>query len=342
MIFTVKYYRVYNEDVNSRRNLIMRKIKYAVLGYGGRGVGFASYSLACPQDAEVIAVIDLNPFLLEVAKKDLGLTDDEVFLNLKDFLDKKIECDFVVNATMDSAHYQTTKDLLNAGYNVLLEKPITADYKELFELRDLAEKKDRKLLVCHVLRHTHFYKTIKEIIDSGEIGKIMNMQLNEHVWHGHFVNAFVRGKWNNEKECGSGLLLAKSCHDTDLLCWLNNATEPTEVASFGSRSFYTKENAPEGATEFCYNCPRKDECLFDAMKFELKLNCCERYTFCALNKPLDEITEEERIEYLKHSNFGRCVYDCGMDIVDKQSVIVNFKNGTTATLNVVGGVTRAG
>ena len=133
--------------------------------------------------------------------------------------------------------------------NILLEKPVTANPKELLDIKNKAEEKGLKVVVCHVLRYTPFYSTIKNIIDSGKIGKIVSMQLNEHVWYGHFVNAYVRGKWNNEEACGSGLLLAKCCHDTDLICWLNNIPEPVAVSSFGSKAFFTEENAPEGSAK---------------------------------------------------------------------------------------------
>lgn len=320
----------------------MKTIKCAILGFGGRGRGYGNYLKA--EDTEFVAIIDSNPFVLQDAKEMLGLSDDKLFLSLEAFLEKKPACDFIYNATMDQLHYETSIKILNAGYNMLLEKPVTPNVEELLEIERLAEEKGCIVLVCHCLRYTPFYRKIKEIIDSGEIGKVMNLQLNEHVWHGHFVNAYVRGKWRSEKECGSGLLLAKSCHDTDLICWLNNGTRPVEVASFGNRSFYTPENAPEGSTEYCWNCPKKDECIFDAYKFQLKLDCIPRYTYptSVFPKPLDEITEEEKREYLKTSEFGKCVYKTDMDIVDKQSVIVNFANGSTASLNVVGGVTKAG
>jgi predicted dehydrogenase len=320
----------------------MKTIKCAILGFGGRGRGYGNYLKA--EDTEFVGIIDSNPFVLQDAKEMLGLSDDKLFLSLEAFLEKKPACDFIYNATMDQLHYETSIKILNAGYNMLLEKPVTPNVEELLEIERLAEEKGCIVLVCHCLRYTPFYRKIKEIIDSGEIGKVMNLQLNEHVWHGHFVNAYVRGKWRNEKECGSGLLLAKSCHDTDLICWLNNATRPVEVASFGNRSFYTPKNAPEGSTEYCWNCPKKDECIFDAYKFHLKLDCCPRYTYptSLFPKPLEEITEEEKREYLKTGEFGKCVYKTDMDIVDKQSVIVNFANGSTASLNVVGGVTKAG
>ena len=94
---------------------------------------------------------------------------------------------------MDQLHYETSIKLLNKGYNLLLEKPITANVDELLEIQRLANEKGLKVIVCHVLRYTMFYSKIKEVIASGAIGKIVNIQMNEHVWHGHFINAYVRG-----------------------------------------------------------------------------------------------------------------------------------------------------
>ena len=82
--------------------------------------------------------------------------------------------------------------------------------------------------------------------------------------------------------------------------------------------------------------------MFNAEVFEAVMNCCPQYTWAALNKDKNAITEEEKLAYLKTSVFGKCVYKTDMDIVDRQSVIVNFANGSTATLNMVGGATKAG
>jgi hypothetical protein len=223
-----------------------------------------------------------------------------------------------------------------------LEKPITANPEELLAIEKKAKEKGCKVVICHVLRYTPFYSKIKQIIDGGEIGKIVSLQLNEHVWHGHFVNSYVRGKWRSEKECGSGLLLAKCCHDTDLMCWLNNVTSPARVSSFGSRSFFCEQNAPDGATQFCYQCPKREECMFDAYKFELEKDFIPFYTWLGLEKPLDEITREEKIEFLKKDAYGQCVFKTDMDIVDRQCVSVEFANGSIGTLNLVGGASKAG
>ena len=320
----------------------MKKLKAALLGAGNRGQIYCDYALTCPDELEIVSVIDINPFKMNEAGDKYGVEKSMRFLSLDEFIRANVECDFVVNATMDEMHYETAMALIEAGYNLVLEKPITANLEELLDIERLAKKKGVQILVCHVLRYTPFYRTIKEILDSGKIGKIINMQLNEHVWCGHFVNAYVRGKWRSEKACGSGLLLAKCCHDTDLICWLNNITNPIKVSSFGSKSFFTEKNAPEGATQYCYECPQKENCMFNAYKFQIEKDFIPFYTWAELNKPLDEITLEEKVEFLKKDVYGQCVYKTDMDIVDRQCVSVEFENGAIATLNMVGGTSKAG
>jgi len=242
---------------------------------------------------------------------------------------------------MDQLHFSTTVLLLNAGYNVLLEKPVTADKTELLTLERKAHENGRILIICHVLRYTPFYLSVKKLIASGAIGEVVNIQMNEHVCYKLFVKAFVRGKWRNEKLSGSGLLLAKSCHDIDLMCWLNNAAVPAEVSSFGSKATFSLDKAPVGSTEFCFDCPAKDNCMFNAYMFELEHDSIPFYTWADIDKPLESITREEKLQYLKKGDFGRCVYRTDMDIVDRQCVSVNFSNGSIGTLNLVGGTSKA-
>ncbi len=320
----------------------MKKLKAALLGAGNRGQIYCDYALTCPDELEIVSVIDINPFKMNEAGDKYGIKSDMRFLSLDEFIKANVECDFVVNATMDEMHYETAMKLIKAGYNLVLEKPITGNLTELLDIERSAKEKGVKILVCHVLRYTPFYRSIKEIIDSGKIGKVINMQLNEHVWYGHFVNSYVRGKWRSEKACGSGLLLAKCCHDTDLICWLNNISEPKMVSSFGSKSFFTEKNAPEGATQYCYECPNKENCMFNAYKFQIEKDFIPFYTWADLNKPLDEITLDEKVEFLKKDVYGQCVYKTDMDIVDRQCVSIEFENGSIATLNMIGGTSKAG
>ncbi len=320
----------------------MKKLKAVLLGAGNRGCVYADYSLTRPEELEIISVIEPNPVNREYAKTRYGIEDKMVFEDLDDFLKTKTDCDFVINGTMDQMHYQTAIKVIDAGYNMLLEKPITNNEEQLLDIERRANEKNVKVCICHVLRYTPFYKKIKELINNGKIGKIMTIELSEHVWIAHFVDSFVRGKWGKESECGSGFLLSKSCHDTDLFCWLNNSTKPVKVSSFGSRSLFSKANMPDGATEFCYNCPHNSTCLYSAQKIHLEQDLMPFQTWAHLGKPFETVTYEEKEEDLKKSEYGKCVFTNGGDITDRQSVTVEFENGSLISFTMIGGSSKAG
>ena len=104
----------------------MEKKTCAILGYGDRSSKYSKYALDYPEELQVIAVIDVAEHKLKKAKEVFNLNDDKLFTSLDEFLSKDIKCDFVINGTMDQLHYETSIKLLNKGYNLLLEKPITA------------------------------------------------------------------------------------------------------------------------------------------------------------------------------------------------------------------------
>lgn len=318
----------------------MRKIKAAVVGYGDRGSVYASYSLKRPEELEIVAIVDLLEYKLEHFGKMHGIGKDRLFTDLDEFLSAGIECDIVINATMDQMHYETAMKIIDKGYNMLLEKPVTSDKDELVAIEKKAKEKGVMLFVCHVMRYSPYYVEIKKLINDGVIGEIFNIEMNEHVSTGHFADSYIRGRWNNESECGSSFLLAKCCHDLDLMCWLNNKSEPVDVSSFGSRAYFKPENAPKDSTYKCYDCPHLEDCMYSAKLMQLPSN--SPVTWSGIGKPISEITVEEKIEYLKKSTFGECVYKIKSDLVDRQCVSVSFANGSIGTLNMIGGTTRGG
>ncbi len=320
----------------------MKKQLCALVGAGNRGTVYCDYSLSCPQELQVVAVVEPDDLRRAQAQQRYGIDEKRAFSSLQDFIAAGVTCDFVVNATMDQIHYETACQLIDAGYDLLLEKPVTAEREELLDLQNRAAAAGVRVFVCHVLRYTPFFKAVKAIIESGGIGTIMTMEMNEHVWVAHFLDSYVRGKWHSEALCGSGFLLAKSCHDTDLMCWLNNRTVPAWVTSEGSRSLFIPENAPSGAAEYCYQCPHNETCLYSAQKVHLEFDSMPFQTWADMGKPVDEITYEEKAEYLKTSIYGRCAYTAGGDIVDRQSIVVGFQNGSVATFTMVGGSSKPG
>ncbi len=319
-----------------------KKYYAAVVGYGNRGQVYADYSLDCPERFGIAAVIDPNEFKLEEAKKRYGLSRDRLFKSFGEFKSSGITCDFVINATMDQQHYETSMEILHAGHDMLLEKPIVPEKQQLLDIQQLAKEKGLKVFVCHVLRYTPFYKTIKELINAGEIGEIMALDMYEHVGISHYLASYTRGKWNSEAACGSSFMLAKSCHDLDLMCWLNNATEPVRVSSFGSRRQFIPSKAPEGAADYCHECKHEPTCKYSATHEYIDHAIMPFLVWDRMNKPLDDITEEEKREFLKTDIYGSCAYKTGGDIVDRQNAIVDFANGSVASFNLIGGTTMAG
>ena len=317
----------------------MKKIKMAVVGYGNRGQVYADYSLDEPNELEIVAIIDPNEFKLQVAKERYGLSEGQVFTCYADFVKSGIEADIVANATMDQYHYQTALEILNSKHDMLMEKPIVSKKEELMDIYNLANKNGCKVFVCHVLRYSPFYKTVKAMIDDGKIGNIISMEMNEHVWVPHYLSSYGRGKWNSEQECGSPILLAKCCHDMDLICWLNRA-KATHIASFAHRSNFVLKNKPADATDYCYNCPHSNVCKYSAMKLYYDNDVMPFLFLDSLNKPYEEVTKEERLELLKTDNYGKCAYNMGGDVVDRQNLIVDFEDGSVVAFTLSGGTSR--
>ena len=317
----------------------MKKIKIAVVGYGNRGQVYADYSLDEPNEVEVAAVIDPNEYKLQVAKERYGMADGCVFTSYAEFLKAGIEVDLVVNATMEQQHYETAMEILRSKHHMLIEKPIVSKKSELMDIQRLAEENGCMVFVCHVLRYSPFYKTVKGFIEEGKLGKITSMEMNEHVWVPHFVGSYVRGKWNKETECGSPVLLAKCCHDMDLICWLNGGM-PEKVSCFGHRTHFTASNKPEGATECCFDCPHEAECPYSAVDMYYRHDTMPFLVWDKLNKPYGEITPEEKEAFLRQDVYGKCVYSIGGDVMDRQNLIADFADGSVVSFTLSCGTCR--
>lgn len=321
----------------------MKKITTVVVGYGDRGSIYADYADKNPDELEIVAVVDPDPFRLNMAKEKFRLSDEQCLTDFHTLVRKGKIADCAIVATMDALHYEQGKALLEQNYNLLIEKPIVNNKEELEELRDLANSRHLLMMVGHVLRYTPFYKAIKQAILDGEVGQVMHIETSELVGVCHTSSSYIRGKWNSEKNCGSGMLLAKCCHDIDLLCWLNNTAKPTEIVSFGGRDFILPKNAPKGSTDRCYNgCPYIDECRYSAKSLYVKNDIFSQYSFPLIKKPHNEITESEKIEALKTNDpMGVCAYKTESDLIDHQGVMMKFSNGSTAFHSLLASVPRA-
>lgn len=324
----------------------MSKLRTVLVGCGDRACVYAEEGANALGLMEIAAAVDPDEVRLQYVRDRFGVPREMCFRDQSELLAKGKIADCVINGTMDEYHLQTSLPFLEQGYDMLLEKPIVNNRADLMRIYEAAKAHNSKLMICHVLRYTPFYRKIKELILAGELGEIMNIRTDERVGVFHSSVSFIRGKWNSEKVCGSSLLLAKCCHDIDLLCWLNADSSPEQVFSYGGRNFVVPEKAPKGAGTRCLvDCPQdvRDECIYDVQSMYLDNCMLPWYPWQCTGKNYQDVTMEEKIGSLKTYNpHGVCAYKAGGDLADHQSVSVLFKNGSTAQHTLILGCMKAG
>ncbi len=316
-----------------------KPITAVIAGAGHRAFVYSKLALTDPDKLKIVGVADPDKIRRKKAMEMFGFPEENCFDSAQELAKRERLADAVINGTMDEQHVETSVPLLKKGYDMLLEKPFATNEKEMRELVECVKENGNKVMICHVLRYTPFYLGIKERIAAGEIGDIINIQTCEHVSYHHLSTSYVRGKWANSDRCHTSMLLAKCCHDIDLMMWFMSETKPVSISSYGSKFQFKPENAPENAGTKCLvDCPLTDTCRYSAKR--LYLDQPKRWAFYIWDKleGIENPTDEDRINLLKgESNYGRCIYKCDNNVVDHQSVLVNFASGATGTHNMVGG-----
>ena len=315
-----------------------------IVGGGHRSFTYAQLAIEDPTALKIVGIADPNPDRRKKAMQMFGFGEDGCFETAQQLASVPKFADAVINGTMDHQHIETSLPLLEAGYDMLLEKPFAVNMEEMQILLQTVKKYGNKVMICHVLRYSPFYRTIKEKIRTGVLGDIINVQTSEFVSYHHLSTSYVRGKWGNSDICKTSMLLAKCCHDIDILMWLMGDTTPASVSSFGSIFQFKPENAPANAGTRCLvDCPLVDSCDYSAKRIYLEHpRRWAMYVWDALEGLDHEPTLEDKANLLKSDNpYGRCIYKAGNNVVDHQSVLFNFKNGATATHNMVGGCARS-
>lgn len=316
-----------------------RPITAIIVGAGHRSFVYSELAKTNPEMLKIVGVADPNPIRRKKAMDYFGFKEDMCFENAEELAKKGKLADTVINGTMDEQHLETAVPLLDAGYDMLLEKPFAPNEEEMRQIVNCAKKNNSKVMICHVLRYTPFYYAIKERIVNGEIGDIINIQTTEHVSYHHLSTSYIRGKWANSDKCHTSMLLAKCCHDLDIIMWMMSETKPTQISSFGGKFQFKPENAPKEAGTICMkDCPLVDTCVYSTKR--LYIDHPDRWAFYVWDALEDKknVTIEDKIALMKSdSPYARCIYKCDNNVVDHQSVLINFESGATGTHNMVGG-----
>lgn len=310
----------------------MKKLTAIPVAYGDRCRRYCEYATQFPDQLEIVGVAEPVEAKRNSAKETFNIPEENVFSSWEELAQKPKMADFVIIGTQDKDHKEPALAFIEKGYDILLEKPMAPTAKECKEILEAAEKKGVKVVVCHVLRFTPFWNMIKDFIDDGTIGEVQSITHMENVGNAHYSHSYVRGNWRNTAEA-SPMILAKSCHDMDILQWLVGE-ECTQVQSFGSQRYFTHENKPEGAPDRCLDgCPYADTCYYNAERIYIKE---ERnwWMRSIVTKRSENPSDEVVMEALRTGPYGRCVFACDNDVVDRQVVNLEFENGCTATFSM--------
>ena len=311
-------------------------LKIAIIGMGGRGgYAYGTYVHAHKEKFQIVSICDIDSVRLNKWGELFEVPEENRFLSEEEFFKEK-RADVLFITTMDRLHVRMANKALELGYDLLLEKPITDSKEELDSLVENAHRSGRKIMVCHVLRYTVWINKCKEIIDSGEIGRLVSIDHTENVVYWHEAHSFVRGNWHKREDCAP-MILAKCCHDLDLLQYFAQS-RCKSVSSMGDLRFFVKENKPEGSADRCTNCKYMDTCTYSAKRIYIDMwkSCgkpADVFPFSLITDALP-VTEEALWESIRNGRYGKCVFACDNNVVDNQTVIMTFENGITATLKM--------
>ncbi|KIL38188.1 hypothetical protein SD70_28085 [Gordoniibacillus kamchatkensis] len=279
---------------------------YAIVGASSRGMHM--YAIPIARDfkdvARIVGIYDPNHKRAELVKDKAG-GNFPVYPSFERLI-QDVKPDVVLVTTIDSYHHYYIIKALEAGCDVITEKPMTIDEEKVNAILEAEQRTGKKVTVTFNMRFMPFVKRMKELIKEGAIGSILSVHFEWFLDTRHGADYFRR--WHRRKENSGGLLVHKSTHHFDVVNWLLEE-EPEVISAFGTRRFYgpTREN-------------RGQRCLTCSYK-----NSCEFYFDIAEGAAGELYLQTEDVDQYYRD---QCVFSDEIDIEDSMSVSVKFTGGT--------------
>lgn len=321
-------------------------LELILIGAGQRGAyAYASYALQHPDEVRFVAVAEPDPIRRRRFADEHDIDDAYCFHSWEELTGKGQLGEGAIVTTQDQMHVEPTIAALEAGYHVLLEKPMAHTLEGCVRLVRTAERTGRMLQICHVLRYSPFWRALHEVLAAGRLGEIITVEHRENVAYWHMAHSFVRGNWRNQA-LSSPMILAKCCHDLDILVW--NLNQPcVRLSSVGSLLHYRPESVgPEIPLRCTDGCPIEPTCPFSApgiylayrpfpalqervAQGEFADQAPAHWPFTVLSSDLSHTALRQALET---GPYGRCVYRCDNDVVDHQVVTMEMQSGASVVL----------
>lgn len=356
--------------------MVNKPYEVLLIGAGNRGADvYGQWVLEHSHLLKITAVAEpVEPRRKAVASKH-SIPPARQFTSWAEALRGGQLADVAIITTQDQIHTEPTLAALATGYDVLLEKPMAHRLVNCMALVKAAEQHGRLLQIAHVLRYTDFFQQVHQMVQSGALGQIITVSHRENVSAWHMAHSYVRGNWRKADE-SSPMILAKSCHDLDILYWILNSRVKS-LSSVGGLKHFKPENAPPAAPDRCLDgCPAAETCPFyapalymDLEPIYLGLSNAQSPVIRLAGKlmyskpdlvraaakvapPLRKLTEYDGWprsiitenpknlaaidEALRTGPYGRCVYRCDNDVVDHQIVQMELENEVSVSFTMQG------
>jgi predicted dehydrogenase len=284
------------------------KRRYAIVGTGDRGTGMWGRPIR-EQYGDVVDFVGLcdpNGKRALTSKGIIG-ADCPTFTSFDEMCDKA-KPNLLMVTTVDNFHHEYIVKALDRGMDVMTEKPMVIDEKQCQAVLDAEKRNNKKIVVTFNYRYAPKHRTVKEVLMSGEIGKVLSVDFAWYLDVIHGADYFRR--WHRLRRGGGSLFVHKATHHFDLVNWWLGA-DPVEVVADGQLRVYGK-NGPFRHTH-CRPCPHKAQCRFH---YDVTTNE-NRMRLYVANEDVD--------------NYHRdgCVFREDIDIFDTMSALIKYSSGAT-------------
>ncbi|WP_126973000.1 Gfo/Idh/MocA family protein [Gynurincola endophyticus] len=319
----------YSISPNPLHKSLDKPITAIVLGAGSRGNTYANYGIQFPDQLDIVGVAEPIRLRKERFAEKHSIAAENCFDTWEQVFTRPKFADAIIISTPDDVHYKPCMKALEMGYDILLEKPISPSEQECRDILKMSKKTGKIVAVCHVLRYAPYFVKMRELIKDGAIGEVVSVQHFEPIEHMHMAHSYVRGNWHNSVKT-TPILLAKSCHDLDIIKWVVNKPSK-QITAMGNLKWFKKENAPQNSADRCIDCKVANDCPYDAVRYYHD----RRQRNYVFDLPEDKTQQGAFImEQLKTTNYGRCVYRMENDQPDHYISNILFQDDVTASFSM--------
>jgi hypothetical protein len=294
-----------------------RAYRLAVIGCGARGETFARQLHAGYAGTELAGICDLDADRLRQFADYCGLKGVSQWTDPQAFLTNPA-VDGVIVTTPEFTHADVAVLALGMNKHIYLEKPLAHTLQDCHRIVDAAERSKATAFLGFNMRAQPAYQHLHQVIRSGVLGRILHISGIEQMKVAHGA-AYMR-RWHRRASRSGGLLNTKCSHDLDMLQYLvGHEHKIVKVASFGGNSVFNAQPAPAPR---CSLCPA-----------EIHRDC--RYR----DQPGFVFPVRGNQSFTKHQDadvYGNdlCVYNTDKDIVDNQTMILEWDHGVRGNFNL--------